>query len=237
MILGWSCLAETYLAFGRLHETVMTGRSGFELAFGTSFTSHLHEHPDRGAAYDAAMASTAEGFESAVAAFDFSPMRMVVDVGAGGGALLTCLLRRHPDMRGVLYDVPQVIDRISLPPDVAPRVELVAGDALQSVPAGADGYILSTVLRCFDDAGARRILAMCRKAMTPAARLLALEMVTPPGPPQPLLGLADLQALMLYGGGDRDEQAWARLLAGASLKLEQIEDAGTPFSWVVATAA
>lgn len=37
VILGWTCLSESYEAFGHLAESVLSGRSGFEVAFGRSF--------------------------------------------------------------------------------------------------------------------------------------------------------------------------------------------------------
>ena len=235
MILGWSCMREGYEAFAHLHESVLTGRSGFELRFGQSFHDYLESHPERAGAYLAAMDSTVEAFEAAVDTYDFSPFATVVDVGGGGGAFLTCLLRRHPHIRGVLFEVPSMIARASVPADVADRIELVAGDATDAVPPGADAYVLSTVLRCFDDAGAVRLLSACCEAMHDASKLLACEMVTPSGPPEPMRGLADLQALTLYGGGDRDRTRWEQLLTAAGLALELLQDADPPYSWVVAS--
>lgn len=234
MILGWSCLQEGYEAFGCLTESVLSGRSGFELAFGTSFHDYLAEHPDRAAMYGAAMDSTVEGFRAAVDAYDFSSSAVVVDVGGGKGGFLTCLLRRYPEIRGLLLELPSVIENTRLPEDVADRIECVAGNATAAVPNGGDAYVLSTVLRCFDDERSLQVLKACRRAMHPNARLLALEMVLNEGPLEPLQGLADLQALTLYGGGDRTPEAWNQLLARADLTLEQIQPADPPYSWVIA---
>lgn len=234
MILGWSCLSEGYEAFGRLAESVLTGRSGFELAFGQSFHDYLASHPDRSAVYGTAMDSTVEAFQEAVDAYDFSTARTVVDIGGGGGAFLTCLLRTYPLIRGVLFEIPSVIERVSLPADVAARIDCLAGDAAVSVPPNGDAYVLCTVLRCFDDQRSVKILAACRRAMHPASRLLACEMVMSAEPLAPLQGLNDLQALALYGGGDRDPDAWKRLLAEAGLTLERIQPADPGYQWVIA---
>jgi hypothetical protein len=233
MVLGWSCLRESYQAFAHLKESVMTGRSGFELAFRHSFHEYLETHADRAAVYGAAMDSTVEAFGEAIDAYDFSAMRKVVDVGGGGGAFLICLLRKYPTIRGVLFEVPSVIDRARLPEDLAGRIQCIGGDATRAVPAGGDAYVLSTVLRCFDDERCVQILGACRRAMHPGARLLACEMVLPTGPLEPQRGLFDLQALTLYGGSDRDPTEWERLLARAGLTLEEITPADPPFSWVI----
>ena len=237
MILGWSCLQEGYESFGRLAESVLSGRSGFELTYGQSFHEYLASHPDRAAVYGAAMDSTVEAFEADVDTYDFSSARTVVDVGGGGGAFLTCLLRKYPLIRGVLFEVPNVIGRVSLAEDIADRIDCVAGDATVSVPHGADVYVLGTVLRCFDDQRSLQILEACRRAMRPASRLLASEMVMSAAPLAPLQGLADLQALTLYGGGDRDPDAWKRLLAASGLAMEQIQPAGPGYHWVIARTA
>jgi hypothetical protein len=160
-----------------------------------------------------------------------------VDVGGGGGAFLTCLLRKHPHIRGVLFEVTSVLERVSLDPDVAAQIECVAGDATESVPQGADVYVLGTVLRCFDDERSVQILKACRRAMHRDSNLLASEMVMNTKPLAPLQGLADLQALTLYGGGDRTPDEWERLLAEAGLIMVRIQPAGPGYHWVVARPA
>jgi hypothetical protein len=65
--------------------------------------------------------------------------------------------------------------------------------------------------------------------------LLALEMVSPAGTPEELAGLADVQALVVCGGGDRDESTWRELMDGAGLHLLRIHPADGSYSWVEAT--
>ena len=237
MVLGWSCLREGYEAFAHLHESVLTGRSGFELRFGEPFHEYLESHPERGAAYLAAMDSTEEVFQGAIDTYDFSDTQSVVDVGGGGGAFLTCLLRSYPHIRGVLFELPTIVERVSLPSDVADRIEVVAGDATESLPPGADAYVFCTVLRCFSDDRAVTLLSRCREAMHSESRILACEMVMPSGQPESMRGLADLQALTLYGGADRDQSRWQKLFTEAGLELRAIKPADPPYSWVVASAA
>jgi hypothetical protein len=162
---------------------------------------------------------------------------VVVDVGGGGGALLTCLLRKYPEMRGVLFEVPSVIERVSLAEEVAERIECVSGDALWSIPNGGAVYVLCSVLRCCDDERSVQLLAACRRAMHAEVRLLAMRDVVGIGSPDPLQGLNDLQAFTLYGSADRDPEAWMRPLAEAGLTLERIQPADPGYSWVVARVA
>jgi O-methyltransferase domain len=117
-----------------------------------------------------------------VAAYDFSRLGLLVDVGGGHGILLGAALRAAPGLRAVLVDQPAVVEqaRRRLEAEgVAGRCELVAGDFFGSVPAGADAYLRSRV-RADDDA--RRVLATCRSAPGPGSRLLVVEALLPSGP-------------------------------------------------------
>ena len=44
-------------------------------------------------------------------AYDFSGFHDLVDVGGGNGGLLISILKRHEPMRGVLFDLPSVVQR------------------------------------------------------------------------------------------------------------------------------
>jgi SAM-dependent methyltransferase len=236
MVRGWTVLTEGYRAFGEMTATVRTGVSGFEVAYGQPFHTYLHDHPDRAAAYGAANDSTIEAFQDAIDVYDFSQITSVVDIGGGYGGFLLCLTRTHPHIRGTVFDLPHVVeaatDRMRAA-GASDRITCVGGDAFASVPAGADAYVLSTVLRCFSDDDCVRLLSSCRAAMKPDARVLALELVLPAGPLPSTLGMADLQALMVYGGADRTEEDWRRVMERAGLSLLSVEPADAPYSWVV----
>jgi hypothetical protein len=238
MVLGWSGLPEMYASFGKLADSVRTGTPGFELSYAKPFYEYIGTNGECGARYEAAMESTAEGFEAAIAAHDFSGYRSVVDVGGGRGALLTCLLRREPALEATLFELPETIAsaREDLAAEIAERITLAAGDARDSVPEGGDAYILSTVARCFDDERCATLLSNVATAMADDGHVLLLEMIVP-DEPVPIHALADLQAFMFYGGGDRTRAEWAGLLTRAGLRLEAVEPADGPYSWLVATRA
>ena len=64
--------------------------------------------------FDAAMAEFTRLAAIAVAAaYDFAPLRTVVDVGGGNGALLIGILRAHPALRGAVFDRPEAAARAS----------------------------------------------------------------------------------------------------------------------------
>ena len=93
----------------------------------------------------------------------------VVDVGGGNGELLAAILRASPATRGALLERPRALDgarRLLERAGVAERCELVAGDFFESVPGGADCYLLKRVLHDWDDDRAAAILRRCRQAMS-----------------------------------------------------------------------
>ena len=44
-------------------------------------------------------------------AYDFTGVKVLVDVGGGNGRTLAGVLQRHPALRGILFDLPHVIER------------------------------------------------------------------------------------------------------------------------------
>jgi O-methyltransferase domain len=148
--------------------------------------------------------------------------------GGGRGTLLAAILAAHPHARGVLFDVPQVVDGgrdLLEAAGVAGRCTLVGGDFLASVPGGGDTYILKWVLHDWDDARAATILRHCRRAMPAGSRLLLIERVVPPGTAtaahQQALW-ADVHMLVLFGGRERTAEQFARLLDRAGFRLGQV---------------
>jgi len=88
-------------------------------------------------------------------AYDFSRFQELVDVGGGNGSLLAAILKRHEGMRGVLFDLPAVMDRATH----GDRYRLAAGNFLESVPSGADAYLLRHVVHDWNDETPRAFCA------------------------------------------------------------------------------
>ena len=51
------------------------------------------------------------GTPAIVADFDWSSYDRVIDVAGAHGAVLAAIMAAHPRLRGVLFDLPQVIER------------------------------------------------------------------------------------------------------------------------------
>jgi len=96
-------------------------------------------------------------------------LRTMVDVGGGTGAMLASLLRRHPHVRGILVDFPGTIARASeilTGAGVADRATLRGQSFFDPLPAGADLYLLKSVLNDWPDEQTVAILRRCAEAAT-----------------------------------------------------------------------
>jgi ubiquinone/menaquinone biosynthesis C-methylase UbiE len=233
MILGWRVLPAVYTAFSGLLDAVKTGDTAFVVAKGKPFYTYLDADESAARAYEAAMASTVAGFDEMCNVYDFSQHRCVVDVGGGDGSFLVCLLSRYNELRGILFDSPQVVagaDERLAGSGMRDRIDVVGGDALHSIPEGGDLYVTSTVLRCFDDPECARILSAIRRAASPGARILAFEQMIPDGPAQPPTAMLDLHTMVVYGGRDRTRDHYAALYEDAGFKLLDAIPAGGPMA-------
>jgi hypothetical protein len=217
---------ECFAAWGALLHTVRTGETAFERARGVAFFAHFAGDPELARHLHRDMARQTGPIAAAVAAaYDFSAVRTLVDVGGGHGALLAAVLRRYPAVRGVLFDTPGVAAGARGALAAAgggARCAVVGGDFFAGVPAGGDVYALQAVLHDWDDARARRILAGCRAALPHRGVLLVVERLLPARVADaPGLIEADLNMLVLTGGRERTAAEYAGLLQTAGLRLER----------------
>jgi hypothetical protein len=216
-----------YRAAGSLLPGVRGEGAPYELAYGAPFFEHLGRNPELEAVFQGSMAGRS-GQEAAdvVAAYDFSGIERLVDVGGGGGILLAEILRATPGLTGVLFDRPAVVA------DVPPmdRCEIVGGDFFESVPDGADCYVLSRVIHDWDDADAVHILSRVREAMGPDSRMLLVEALLPERAlDRPLAVRMDVNMFMLFPEArERTEAEYRRLLSDAGLSLERVLPTSSP---------
>src|SRR5579872_5442657 len=87
--------------------SVQTGKAGFEQAFGASFFDKLADYPDQAAMFSETMVGYHGPEHAAVAAaYDFSTLETIVDVGGATGNFLAAILNHFPSPRGILFDAP-----------------------------------------------------------------------------------------------------------------------------------
>ena len=206
---------EHFEAWGAMETAIRTGRTAFEIRHGTTSIDYYRTHPDAGRAFAEAMSATTRAFEDAILDADpFPAISLAVDVGGSHGSLLRRLLERNPDARGVLFDLPEVIDgwRADGGNELEGRLTAAAGDFFHAVPEGGDLYLLKFILHDWDDQRAEAILRRVRDAVGPGGRLAIIEMVLPDLPTEHPGWLMDLNMLALTGGRERTRRAFETLV-------------------------
>lgn len=225
--------------WGELLYSVQTGEPAFDRVFGTSNFEYWEHNPEAGAVHDAFFTAMARSTTAQlVSAYDFSRFGTVVDVGGSNGPLLAGILRAHPGVRGVLFDLPHVVAGAAPVLDeagVADRCAVVGGSFFESVPPGGDAYVLKYIIHDWDDARAAAILKRCREAMTAGPVLLLIEQVLPERLEAGVAALQrarlDLQMLLATPGGrERTEREYRALLREAGFDLRRVVPTESPFS-------
>lgn len=215
----------SWKAWGALDEALV-GRIPHQVAWGTDRFGYLREHPHEARLFDAFMANVPDNRHDAVgAAYDFSGISLIADVGGGNGETLRRILARYPTARGIVFDRQDVIDAIPSTALLNGRIIAEAGNFFERVPTRADLYLLIRVLHDWSDDDCLLILRSCRAAMRPGSRLLIAEIVLDPDPARgfPPDYLADTHMMAMFGNGrERVESEFRDLLSASGLTLERL---------------
>ena len=235
--------------WARMLDTTRTGASGALAVRGMPFYEYLQQHPETGALFDRTMADAIRyRVQAALDAYDFSGLRKVVDVGGGDGTLMIEMLRRWPDLEGVVFELPSVADRTrhaiaAMPESVRCIVDV--GNALERVTEGADCYVLSNVLVSMADDEAARILQSCRRAMASDGRVVIVEWIMPAGAEQsdPFTrwdaASMDLNMLAIHGAGGwrvRTQDEFAQIIHAARLVVSRVVPTASSVSLIECAA-
>jgi SAM-dependent methyltransferase len=220
---------------------VKTGERAFDRIFGIPPFAYLAKNPSAAAIFDEAMTGFSMQNSAAVAAaYDFSTIGTLMDVGGGHGYLLGTILAANPSMRGILCDTEEVVEGAQVRIDslgLSDRCRIVAGDFFSPLPAAVDACILKSVIHDWDDQHATRILQNCRQALNTGGRVLLAEMVIPPGNDPHIGKLLDLEMLIMVGGHERTEAQFGDLFTSAGLRVTRIAPTRSPMCVIEGVAA
>lgn len=188
----------------------------FAAANGSSFFEWMHAHPERSAAFNAAMGAGARMHGLALAkALTWDVPGSVCDVGGGTGVLLATLLDLVPGLSGTVLDLPAVVDQAV----GHEHLTMLAGDAFESVPAGFDTYLLVNVVHDWSDDDAARILGSVSRACSGEARIVIVEAEATVPPVADIAVSTDmLMAALTPGGRERTSGEIRTLGARAGLR-------------------
>jgi hypothetical protein len=226
---------ETYRAWGDLLHSVKTSETAFNYTYKSGVFQYLAQHPESASVFNHAMTEfTVQESTAVMTAYDFSDLDRVVDVAGGQGLFIADLLKSNPNLKGVLFELPQVIKGAKghiETAELTDRCEVIGGDFFESVPNGGNAYILKNILVNWDDERSVALLKNCHHAMVENGKLLVIEVSVISPKNVPSFGkLFDLHMLVMTGGRGRSEVEFRALFAAAGFKLTNIIPTESPVS-------
>ncbi len=225
---GWATMLsqEWHMrAWGHLEYCVRTGKQALDEIYGKSAFEWIFSNPDTAGIFNQAMTDLSRLDSPGVAeAYSFEGIGTLVDVAGGHGLLLATILAKNPGLKGVLYEIPAVIEGAKTGPltAVMDRCELVSGDMFASVPPAADAYIMKHIIHDWPDELCLKILKGCRAGVKPGGKLLVVDDVIPPGNDFHPGKFLDLEMLIFPGGHERTEQQFRDLFAAAGWRMSRV---------------
>jgi O-methyltransferase domain len=216
--------------WSRLESSIRSGGAAFDEVFGMPVFKYLANKPELLTVFNAAMSQgTREVTAMLPGHYNFGRFSTVVDVGGGDGTLLTAILKHHSGLKGVLFDTiegtAQAADIVNAS-GLSGRCTITTGDFFDTLPAGADLYLLKSVVHNWDDDHVVIILRRCREAMHARGRLLIIEPVLPDtvtlDAPAENPYLADLHMLVMLGGKERTRAEFQHLCTRAGLTVNHV---------------
>ncbi|GAA0267583.1 methyltransferase [Alteraurantiacibacter aestuarii] len=224
-----------------LDYSLTTGEPGFEKHYGKGLFEHIQQVPGMAEMFSETMVGIHGKEPPAVAAaYDFSGIGSLVDVGGASGNMLGHILSRHEGLHGVLYDLPHVVaDAPALLGKfgVTDRVSIVGGSFFDGVPTGHDAYLMSHIIHDWDEQECATILGHCHAAMHDDGRLLLVEMVLPESDEPHPGKVLDMMMLVGPGGAERTPGEYEHLLAASGFRMTRVVPTASAVSVVEAVKA
>ena len=223
-----------------LTQAVQTGKSTAREALGRDLWDWYGSHPEESAAFSGAMDNlSAQVAAEVTRAIDFTGVGRVVDVGGAMGTLVSAVLRAFPNTKGVLLDLPHVVEPVKktlAAVGLSERCEAIGGDFFVSVPTG-DVMLLKQILHDWNDEQCVTLLRQCAQSLSKEGRVLVVEMVVSEDGRPSAAHLMDVNMLVLLPGKERTATEYGTLFAAAGLRLERVHATHSPFSIIEAVKA
>ena len=235
----WLTLPFHFEVYGQLSHALRTGETVAEKLYGLPCFEYLAQNQEVNDVFNDAMTEFSGNVIPAVLeAYDFGSLsgKTLVDIAGGHGKVLTEILKKHPGVRGILFDLERVvggaIPRIESE-GLGSRCSVAHGDFFAAVPSG-DAYIMKHIIHDWDDAHALRILRNIHAAAAPGAPLLLIEAAMAPGNEPHFAKVVDLEMMLLPGGCERTQREYRDLLAQAGFELTRVIGTKSPLDVIEA---
>lgn len=229
-------LPSWWAIYGALEHAVRTGRPATDDVLPDGFYAYFAAHPEESAVFNAAMVAKAHGQVAGIlATYNFAGFRVIGDIGGGRGHLLRAVLNVVPTARGVLFDLPHVVQEVA--GIASERLTLQAGDFFKDALPVCDAYLVMEVIHAWGDEEARAILHAIRRAAPSHAKVLLIEQMVPDAPGPHWSKMLDIHMLALLGGRQRTRQEYEGLFDSAGFAYQRELDTGAGISILEAVPA
>jgi hypothetical protein len=213
--------------FAEILYSIETGLPARAKLFGMEAFEYLKTDSETARLFDDAMTGMSALVGPVVAAaYDFGKWGSLMDVGGGNGILLAAILQAHPELHGVLADLPHTIERAKgrgfLGGELSSRSAMQPCDFFDGVPPGCRAYLMKHVIHDWDDERAHNILANCRRVVPKNGALLLVEWALPEGNAPSAGKFADVVMMLMTGGKERTVEEYRHLLGEAGFSLNQV---------------
>lgn len=226
--------------WAELPYSIKTGEPAFDKVFGMPNFDYYFSHEKEGKIFNDAMTSLSMGSSMIVLEnYDFTGIKKLVDVGGGHGFLLASILKKYPEMTGVLFDNEVVVQEAKVllqEHGVADRCATFGGDFFKTAPLGGDAYILKHIIHDWSDEECLTILSNCRRGIATGGKILVVEMVVPEGNEPSISKLLDLSMLAILTGRERTANEYETLLKKAGFEVTKIVPTMSPYSIIEGVA-
>jgi len=237
---GWLDLHGAAARWSRTYvdmlSAIQTGRPVYERMYGQSFWADLAQFPALSESFDTLMAQQSRWSAPLIeAAYDWSEVHHVVDVGGGSGTLLATILTANEHLRGTLVDRPATVDAALAAFAAAGldgRGEVHGGSFFDGLPAGADVYLVANVLHDWGDRESVEILRRCAEAVPAHGRVVIVEGIVGGGGDQSFVTELDLLMLVAFGGKERTIEQFTALAGEAGLRLASVHPTASGMSLI-----
>src|SRR5437773_463639 len=166
-----------YRCWAELLDAIKTGEPQARKVFGMEWWDYLNANPRELEDFGEAMKSNSlSSLRGVLENCDFKGVKKIADIGGGFGHLAVALLEKYSTLQAVVMDLPDLIpmaqERFSVNDRaIANRLEYVAGDMFDSVPA-ANVYIMKHIIHDWEDERCIRLLQNCHQSMQGDGRVI-----------------------------------------------------------------
>ncbi|EEF43477.1 o-methyltransferase, putative [Ricinus communis] len=162
----------------------------------------------------------------------FVGLKSLVDVGGGDGSILNMILSKYPSIKGINYDLPQIIEKSPS----YPGIEHVAGDMFMSIPKG-EAIFMKWILHGWDDLDCLKLLKNCYETLPSNGKVIAVDLVVPAAPGTSAAARSLLQSYLYMTsmnpkGQERTEMQFQSLAKQAGFSHVQVACYAYTFSVV-----